>query len=408
MNKSASPKLLKLKKWLTLPDAAKHLSAVCKNEISEADILHFAIDGDLKLSIRLFRNTTAISCRAVHYKKADLDIDIANGIFPDVFKRRDLPTAIIESISKSFVENMIEGIQPYELSDSYALECEKERIIIEKSMLDMAIDYLRTNDEDQYLVEESLTQLKEGVWDLSMLGTELLELQRRHYKLISGLNGDILKKELPTIGVCFNGADGQIFKLQATHCNTVCHDTLLAQLKMLKQQIYEIFYSYHNDSMLQNIYYEVAEKRMKIWHKHIAIDRFQGNDFCTINQFPEDSYLVVRIESLMEFERLIENDELEINTTIKSDKKSQSLEKLSGHVERHAKNREQALGAAFAVLSKWPEECRDKNGNVIASKVAKLIETKANYFWDYSEKRLEPDTTAGHLRDWISKSNSKK
>ena len=44
-------KLLKLKEWLTVPDAARHLSILFGEEVSEADVLRFALDGHLTLSV---------------------------------------------------------------------------------------------------------------------------------------------------------------------------------------------------------------------------------------------------------------------------------------------------------------------------------------------------------------------
>ncbi len=44
-------KLFKLKEWLTLPDAAKHLAIAFGEEVGEADVLRLALDGHLKLSV---------------------------------------------------------------------------------------------------------------------------------------------------------------------------------------------------------------------------------------------------------------------------------------------------------------------------------------------------------------------
>ncbi|SFU32451.1 hypothetical protein SAMN05216417_101233 [Nitrosospira multiformis] len=46
-------KLLKLKKWLTISDAVRYLEIVLGEEISEADVLRFALDGHLTLSVDL-------------------------------------------------------------------------------------------------------------------------------------------------------------------------------------------------------------------------------------------------------------------------------------------------------------------------------------------------------------------
>jgi hypothetical protein len=52
-------KLFKLKKWLTLPDAAKHLTSVFEEEVTEADILRLALDGKIKLAIQLINGAYA-------------------------------------------------------------------------------------------------------------------------------------------------------------------------------------------------------------------------------------------------------------------------------------------------------------------------------------------------------------
>lgn len=46
-------RLFQLKEWLTLEDAAKHLSTVFDEEVSKADALRLALDGRLKVSVNL-------------------------------------------------------------------------------------------------------------------------------------------------------------------------------------------------------------------------------------------------------------------------------------------------------------------------------------------------------------------
>ena len=43
-------KLFALKKWLSIADAAKRLSASFGEEVTEADIFRLALDGELRLS----------------------------------------------------------------------------------------------------------------------------------------------------------------------------------------------------------------------------------------------------------------------------------------------------------------------------------------------------------------------
>jgi len=52
-------KLFKLKEWLTVPDAAKYLTSVFEEEVTEADVLRFALDGQLTLSVYLMNMAAA-------------------------------------------------------------------------------------------------------------------------------------------------------------------------------------------------------------------------------------------------------------------------------------------------------------------------------------------------------------
>lgn len=52
-------KLLKLKDWVTIPEAARHLSVQFDEEVTEADILRFALDRRLKLSVNFTTHAIA-------------------------------------------------------------------------------------------------------------------------------------------------------------------------------------------------------------------------------------------------------------------------------------------------------------------------------------------------------------
>ena len=63
--------LLDFKEWLTVLDAAKHLSILFKEEVTEADVLQLAFEKKLKLSIHILMDTPAK--RAELLNKADLE-----------------------------------------------------------------------------------------------------------------------------------------------------------------------------------------------------------------------------------------------------------------------------------------------------------------------------------------------
>ncbi|MDP4835522.1 MAG: hypothetical protein NWS01_00020, partial [Burkholderiales bacterium] len=44
-------KILKLRQWVTVPEAARHLTQIMSEPVAEADVLQFALDGHIKLSV---------------------------------------------------------------------------------------------------------------------------------------------------------------------------------------------------------------------------------------------------------------------------------------------------------------------------------------------------------------------
>jgi hypothetical protein len=141
-------KLLKLKEWLTVPDAARHLSILFGEEVSEADVLRLALDGHLTLSVD-FVNPTSARCGPVVPFEAT-----------KVSPLRTLKGKIIQSP---------DGIN---LGDGRVIE------------LGEAIEFVG------------------GVWDLMMVGAERLDVERRYQMLTDGpavsltiLEGPVVRRE---------------------------------------------------------------------------------------------------------------------------------------------------------------------------------------------------------------------
>lgn len=66
-------KFSSLKKWLAVPEAARKLSFVFKEEVTEADVLRLALDGHLKLSVRLASGAYVKRCNTIsHSEKLEM------------------------------------------------------------------------------------------------------------------------------------------------------------------------------------------------------------------------------------------------------------------------------------------------------------------------------------------------
>lgn len=75
-----------------------------------------------------------------------------------------------------------------------------------------------------------------------------------------------------------------------------------------------------------------------------------------------------------------------------------------GNTEKHAKKREEILGAALSVLANWPEQCKNNAGVIQATKIRKLIEEKAPLFWkETREPPLSTDKIEREISQWIKK-----
>jgi hypothetical protein len=124
-------KLLKLKQWLTVPDAARHLSILFGQDLSEADVLRLALDGHLTLSVHFVNHTRAFC--------------------GPIVSRPDAKRHIVPAFDKYEAVEIIEGV---EVGDQ-VIEC-----------LPM-IFHLR------------------DVWDLKMQGAERIDVEHR-YQLLTG------------------------------------------------------------------------------------------------------------------------------------------------------------------------------------------------------------------------------
>lgn len=129
------PKLLKLKEWLTIPDTARHLSIMFGEEVSEADVLHLALDRHLTLSVN-FVNSVRAECGPVLTREA------ATQIFNGVYNTKLEVTRGEEIRSGQFMGQF-------------------------------------------WQYERNVVHIY-GVWDLTMLGVERDDIEHRYQSMTSG------------------------------------------------------------------------------------------------------------------------------------------------------------------------------------------------------------------------------
>lgn len=165
-------RLLKLKKWLTIPETARYLSIVLDEEVTEADVLRLALDGHLKLSIYFVNIKTAQLGKIVTWdetewfcapplneaNKTETEFFILGKVDPEKFK-----------------------IYPSKLQKLWNKFSDEERKKLTFFLRDTVIDnerFLNLSDE--------IMHIDGGVWDLPLFGSERLDIMQKYQMITDG------------------------------------------------------------------------------------------------------------------------------------------------------------------------------------------------------------------------------
>lgn len=242
-------KLFKLKEWLTVVEAARHLSIVLGEEVTEIDVLRLALDGHLRLSVNFVNHAEARCGKVIPLSEAKTTT------VPDIFRK---------------------GQEPHDI-----------------------VLTLKLNDRDYLDLDEKIVTLQ-GVWDLPLIGNEQLDVEHKYQNLndgqavtLQGLDGAFVKDQ-----------DGQLCQLQEDYDDNEYQAGSSAQLVMLKQHIAR---DNIEPSKAQELLDQHKENRKKFLEEKKA-KKDLGNDsenYYPAGGLPQDSVLVVRTDALREFEQSI-------------------------------------------------------------------------------------------------------
>ena len=160
-----------------MPETARHLSNLFEEAVSEADVLRLALDGHLLLSVDFVNHARARCGGVVPLKDAKrFEIPIKAGDFPRF--------AVAEGATAWFV-----GVEGISFGDGRVFEPAEEVVSID------------------------------GIWDLTMLGAERLDVEHRFQRLTGGPAVDLVILDGP---ILFR-PDGIYCQLQAHFANNEFH-----------------------------------------------------------------------------------------------------------------------------------------------------------------------------------------
>lgn len=162
-------KLFKLKKWLTVLEAAKHLSILFGEEVAESDVLHFGLDGHLKLSVNFVNQAYAQSFKAI-------------------------PIGNTQRITLTKLSNHILRLPGH-------LRQGKEQKVGGMG--------LQLNSQELLETDHTFPKPVVGIYDLPMLGSEQLAVEHYYQKLIGGA----LTTDFSIVGAFVQDSDGNILQV---------------------------------------------------------------------------------------------------------------------------------------------------------------------------------------------------
>ena len=242
-------KLLRLKDWLTLEDAAKHLSIMFGEDVAKADILRLALDGRLTLSTNLLNGAKARCGPIVAREKA---------------KYFEVPSDLrAAALAKS----------PEEYQGSY--------VKLPHGVPLITGDVIELADDIVYL---------QGVYDLPMIGNERLDVEHEYQFLTDGPPVTLHGFD----GAFVSGGDGTYCQLQESYDENEFRPGSLAQGRKLEGHI-------ERDGLDADAADELRAKHKadrELFKKRRAENPPRENYF-PAGGLPSDSVLVVRSAALI-------------------------------------------------------------------------------------------------------------
>ncbi|SEO88744.1 hypothetical protein SAMN05216316_1369 [Nitrosovibrio sp. Nv6] len=263
-----------LNEWLPLEQAAHHLSSVIPATVRAADILRFALDAHLKLSVRFPNFATVKRGEIIQFPHSQIEASIAAGVLPGELKWQMLPPTAARFLAD--VPEEAEG-QPF-----------------------LKIRNLKLDDE-RYVKFGGKVKTISGLWDLPMIGGEMIDVEERYQQLTGGPNLISAAME----GVVVEGRDGELYQLQEQFNVKEYSSVWDQEHRELKQQIAAADIPEEEAEKLLDSH---KKERKQILQTIKALS--EEDSFYPAGRLPKDSTLVVRREALIEFEKFVKQRQL--------------------------------------------------------------------------------------------------
>lgn len=242
-------KLFNLKQWLTVDDAAKHLSIVFGENVSVADVLRLALDQELTLSVNFVNGA---------HGRAGLLVPLNEATYEEVTVLPGMPVRVYGG------------------------------------------PRISTDGEESHILQlETCVVALSGIWDLPMIGGERLAVERLYQRLTGGPDAT----NQPMDGAFVQSSDGLIYQLQVDFDDNEYCSGSAASLESIRRVIETQNMSTVDKEKLLNQHNEDRKKFLEDRKSKPETESFYpGGDL------PEDAVFVVRVDALRDLENTVNGE----------------------------------------------------------------------------------------------------
>lgn len=264
-------KLFKLKRWLTVEEAARHLTIVFGEDVSEADVFRLALDGELTLSV-----------------------NFVNGAYARLGE-------LVPIIDAKYREAALPGHPSMRLYEGPRISTDG----VNSHILEL---------------EKSVARLV-GVWDLPMIGGEHIDAENHYQRLTGGPAAT----NVPMEGAFVQSTDGRLYQLQDDFDDNEHFWGSAASMRRIERDIKAQTLAAPEAELLLEEHREARKTFLEDRKSILHTERFYAG-----GHLPDDAVFVVRIDALRDLEETVNGLPESVEKTLGTSERNQLLKMVLG------------------------------------------------------------------------------
>ncbi|MCH8491523.1 MAG: hypothetical protein LAT81_16590 [Oceanicaulis sp.] len=262
-------RLLRLKSFLTLGEAADYLAHVLEEDVGVSDVLQLALDGHLTLTVNIVNGTSARKARIVSLKDGTFnvwgEVDSAQPFLPPV---------LVRGVKFHEIDNLEPAIRKGLENQSLYLRPQGDLV-----------------SEDEYVEYEEPVFTIWGLHDLPMIGAERINIQQAYQEMTGGPDVTVMNLD----GAFVVSKGGDLYHLQESFEENEYKSGSHAFGRSLEEELAKGSYTSEHAEAMRIKYSKEREAYLKN-----KASKPKHADFYAADSLPQDAPIVVRPQALNE------------------------------------------------------------------------------------------------------------